>query len=148
MKNYDLVKTIILEKALENNSFKASLEAELMQKLNKINNFSYENIMKKIILISLAVLLLVGSIYLGVKFLNNKEDDSNKKEDIITDTEDENTDNTGIANPASTYCVENGGTLKMVDETDGQVGYCHFDDGSKCEEWAFFRGECMKGDNK
>jgi len=43
------------------------------------------------------------------------------------------------------FCAQNGGKLQIRDETDGQVGYCMFDDGSECEEWAYFRGECVPG---
>jgi hypothetical protein len=48
-------------------------------------------------------------------------------------------DTPGIANPASTFCVEQGGTLEIVDETDGQVGYCNLPDGTRVEEWEYFR---------
>ena len=49
----------------------------------------------------------------------------------------------GIANPAATYCVEQGGTSEIRTAEDGsQSGVCVFPDGSECEEWAFFRGEC------
>jgi putative hemolysin len=48
----------------------------------------------------------------------------------------------GLANPASAYCEEQGGTSEMREGEDGTTGYCVFDDGSECEEWAFFRGEC------
>ena len=44
-----------------------------------------------------------------------------------------------IANPASVYCEEQGGTVEIVDETDGQVGYCVLPDGTRIEEWEFFR---------
>ena len=47
-----------------------------------------------------------------------------------------------MANPASKYCVEQGYKLEIRDEAGGQVGYCIFPDGSECEEWAFYRGEC------
>ncbi|MBG0771877.1 MAG: DUF333 domain-containing protein [Anaerolineaceae bacterium] len=47
-----------------------------------------------------------------------------------------------LPNPASVYCEEQGGTLDIRDEDGGQVGYCIFADGSECEEWAFYRGEC------
>jgi putative hemolysin len=49
----------------------------------------------------------------------------------------------GLANPASVNCTEKGGTLNMVDGTDGQVGMCVLTSGKVCEEWAFFRGECQ-----
>ncbi len=57
-------------------------------------------------------------------------------------------DDTGLANPASVYCVEQGGTVEIRTQDDGsQVGYCIFDDGSECEEWAYYRDECAPGDN-
>ena len=47
-----------------------------------------------------------------------------------------------MANPASTYCVDQGYKLEIRDEAGGQVGYCVFPNGAECEEWAFYRGEC------
>lgn len=47
-----------------------------------------------------------------------------------------------LANPASTHCIKKGGTLKIVDTLQGQVGYCTLPDKTVCEEWAFFRGQC------
>jgi putative hemolysin len=50
-----------------------------------------------------------------------------------------------IANPASVYCEEQGGTLEIRTAADGsQSGYCIFNDGTECEEWAYFRGECLE----
>ena len=48
----------------------------------------------------------------------------------------------GLANPASVHCEEQGGTLDIRTDDAGEVGYCLFEDGSECEEWAFYRGEC------
>ena len=49
----------------------------------------------------------------------------------------------GIANPASTYCLEKGGISEIRTAQDGtQYGVCRFSNGSECEEWAFFRGKC------
>lgn len=53
----------------------------------------------------------------------------------------------GLANPASVHCVDNGGVNELVQEENGTVGYCHFDDGSACEEWAYFEGRCHKGES-
>ena len=51
-----------------------------------------------------------------------------------------------MPNPASVYCEGQGGTVEMRTGTDGgQVGICVFADGSECDEWAFFRGECAPG---
>ena len=46
---------------------------------------------------------------------------------------------TGLANPASVFCVEQGGTLEIVDEAEGQVGYCNLPDGQRIEEWEYYR---------
>lgn len=54
-----------------------------------------------------------------------------------------NTSTTQIANPASVNCTKNGGKLSIVDESEGQVGMCTLSDGTLCEEWAYFRGECQ-----
>jgi|GEM_PF-4563688 len=47
---------------------------------------------------------------------------------------------TGLANPASVYCEEDGGTLEIVDTLEGQIGMCHIG-GQVCEEWALFYSE-------
>jgi putative hemolysin len=48
-----------------------------------------------------------------------------------------------MPNPASVFCVENGFTLEIRTALDGsQSGVCVFTNGSECEEWAYFRGEC------
>ncbi len=50
----------------------------------------------------------------------------------------------GMANPASVHCEEQGGQLEIRTADDGgQYGVCIFPNGSECEEWAFFRGECV-----
>jgi len=49
-------------------------------------------------------------------------------------------ENAEIANPASVYCEENGGTLNL------EEGLCMFEDGSYCEEWSYYRGECQPGE--
>jgi hypothetical protein len=48
-----------------------------------------------------------------------------------------------MPNPASAFCEERGGRVEIREGEGGQVGYCVFPDGSECEEWAFFRGECV-----
>ena len=50
---------------------------------------------------------------------------------------------TGLPNPASVNCEEWDGTLEIKDGEGGQYGVCTFPSGAKCEEWAFFRGECV-----
>lgn len=45
----------------------------------------------------------------------------------------------GMANPASEYCVKQGGKLEIKNEQNGQVGYCHLANGQVIEEWKMFR---------
>lgn len=47
-----------------------------------------------------------------------------------------------IPNPASVYCESQGYRLVIVNGPGGQYGVCVFPDGSSCEEWSFYRGEC------
>ncbi len=51
----------------------------------------------------------------------------------------------GTPNPASTNCVDEGGEVEIKDGEGGQYGLCNFDDGSVCEEWDLFNGDCEKG---
>jgi putative hemolysin len=48
-----------------------------------------------------------------------------------------------MPNPASVYCEQNGNKHEIRIAADGnQNGICIFPDGSTCDEWAYFRGEC------
>lgn len=51
-----------------------------------------------------------------------------------------------IANPASTYCINQGGQLK-IEKTPNQseYGVCIFEDNRQCEEWAMFNKLCPIG---
>ena len=52
-----------------------------------------------------------------------------------------------MPNPASVYCEQNGGTEDLRQDASGGVaGICVFPDGSECDEWAFYRGECKPAD--
>jgi len=49
----------------------------------------------------------------------------------------------GIPNPASVYCTQQGNKLEIHTAADGsQSGTCIFPNGSICDEWAYYRGEC------
>lgn len=56
-----------------------------------------------------------------------------------------NTNTMALANPASVYCVNHGGTLQMKTGPAGEYGMCTFSNGSQCEEWQYFRGQCSYG---
>jgi putative hemolysin len=53
------------------------------------------------------------------------------------------TPSANLPNPASVFCTDQGFRLEIRSDAAGnQSGVCHFPDGSECDEWAFFRGEC------
>jgi putative hemolysin len=45
----------------------------------------------------------------------------------------------GMPNPASQFCIAQGGQLRIVDTPQGQHGMCRLPDGREVEEWAYFR---------
>lgn len=54
----------------------------------------------------------------------------------------------GMPNPAAVYCEEQGYAVEIrTDENGGQYGVCVFPDGSECDEWAYYRGECSPGES-
>ncbi|MCX6795173.1 MAG: DUF333 domain-containing protein [Candidatus Falkowbacteria bacterium] len=54
--------------------------------------------------------------------------------------------NSQLANPASTNCLGQGGTLTIQKRGDGgEYGLCNFEDNRSCEEWALVRGDCPFG---
>jgi putative hemolysin len=55
----------------------------------------------------------------------------------------------GMPNPASVYCIEQGGKLDIVTEASsgGEIGICKFTDGKSCEEWDFFRTKVCASSN-
>lgn len=67
---------------------------------------------------------------------------------LISGSDKNDSGNANMPNPASVFCEENGGTVDIRTAEDGsQTGICIFPDGSECDEWAYFRGECKPGDN-
>ncbi|MFA6321992.1 MAG: GerMN domain-containing protein [Candidatus Buchananbacteria bacterium] len=53
----------------------------------------------------------------------------------------------GLANPASEYCLSQAGKLEGRINNEGQYNICIFKDDTRCEEWAYQRGECQPGKN-
>jgi putative hemolysin len=52
----------------------------------------------------------------------------------------------GMANPASIFCISKGYKNVIRNNADGsQYGVCIFNNGSECDEWKFYRGECKEG---
>lgn len=81
--------------------------------------------------------LFIGFILVGLLLVAACTNTADEKE------ETNNEEQTGIPNPASKFCVDNGGSLDIREEAGGQVGYCTIN-GVECEEWALYRGECAQ----
>ncbi|RKF15950.1 DUF333 domain-containing protein [Alginatibacterium sediminis] len=45
------------------------------------------------------------------------------------------------SNPASEYCIEQGGTTQMFEEAGKQVGYCNLPDGRMVDQWELYYRE-------
>jgi len=49
-----------------------------------------------------------------------------------------------LTDPASLYCIEKGGRLEIRSSgNSSHIGVCILDDGTLCEQWSFYRGECQ-----
>ena len=49
----------------------------------------------------------------------------------------------GMTNPASTYCVQQGGESIIVRDNDGnEYGLCKLPGNKYVEEWSFFNHQC------
>lgn len=62
-----------------------------------------------------------------------KGDGSDHKKETIT---------TAAMSAASKYCVDHGGRILVVENASGEYTLCEFPNGVKCEELAYYRGEC------
>lgn len=50
---------------------------------------------------------------------------------------------TGIANPASTFCVDQGYKVEIRKDDEGnEYGVCIINENNECDEWKFYRKEC------
>ncbi|MBK8901533.1 MAG: DUF3828 domain-containing protein [Anaerolineaceae bacterium] len=55
----------------------------------------------------------------------------------------EPTEEPEIANPAAAFCVKQGNSSQIRSNEDGsQYGVCILNDGTECDEWAFYNGTC------
>src|SRR5271157_3963725 len=79
------------------------------------------------------IILLSGCLSTQYSGANNSTNPSNNQ--------------TALANPASQKCIADGGVDKVLYNSSGQqYGVCLFNDGSVCDEWAYYSGQCRKGE--
>jgi putative hemolysin len=101
--------------------------------------------MTKKIIVPLLILILLICSFLLIKTLKPVPEVLDTTGTKTTGT-GQITTTTGMANPASVYCKDQGGKLSIRKDAEGnEYGICVFDDGTECDEWKFFRKECTKG---
>lgn len=105
--------------------------------------------MNKFVKISLIIvigILVVFGLIAIAGFLKFNFSDSDIKVVETTTTTAATSTMAGLANPASTNCINQGGQLEIKTKADGsQYGVCFFEDNRQCEEWALMRGQCPVG---
>ena len=57
----------------------------------------------------------------------------------VVKKEEEKSPVIGMPNPASVYCVEQGGESILVRSKKGDFGVCRLKDGTAVEEWEYYR---------
>lgn len=101
--------------------------------------------MKKFYLIILIIFVIIAGALVYLLMFQKAATPVNNN----NNQENLNTNQTGIANPASVNCRNKGYKSEIITSSDGsQYGVCIFSDKSQCEEWAYFRNECQIGQNK
>ena len=81
----------------------------------------------------------LGFPYLAPSFLSGSTDDADTDGPPIPG---EGEILMGIANPATIYAEEMGYKWRVERTSDGEYGIITFPDGTECEEWDFYRGQC------
>lgn len=63
---------------------------------------------------------------------------------LLVSCNDNSSDNSKTANPASQKCIDDGYKIYIRENENGdQTGYCILSDEVECEEWDYFRGNCV-----
>ena len=106
-----------------------------------------------IIFIAIIIFLVYSFVFLQGK-IPMEQDEQETEQTEHEQTEDEVIDQeldqeiVGLANPASVYCLEQGGKSETVNFDQGEDSVCVFDDQSFCWEWDLFNKKCQKGELK
>lgn len=64
-------------------------------------------------------------------------------------TDDKLAQDTALTNPATVYCLQQGGKFTMRKSLDGSTeGLCTLSDNITCEVWAYYQGDCPAGSKR
>ena len=101
----------------------------------------------KVVIFIVLVLIVMSGIYFYWMSNNPVKDVETQLPVVNEPTIIDDTNKTGMSNPASDNCIAKGGELEIITNTDrSQFGLCQLE-GYACEEWTLFRNECdIEGD--
>ena len=99
--------------------------------------------MKKLVFLGIVIGIIIISLFTALKFYLKKDASQNTSRETLLPSA---TPAPTIANPASTNCLKQGGTLTIQKRGDGGAyGLCTFEDNRACEEWALMNKQCPVG---
>lgn len=102
--------------------------------------------MKKVLILVGIIVLIVLVVFLAKRGSGPAPQNPSPMLPVTQTTMPSKTDtpqSVGMANPASTFCIDNGGTLATVKTDAGASANCTLPNGTVCDEWKLFRGECV-----
>ena len=82
--------------------------------------------LKSVVAVLMVVATVIGTA--ATRKTTTKKNNNNSKSPSI-----------GMTNPASSYCVEQGGESIIVKSQNGEYGVCKLKDGTAMEEWEYYR---------
>jgi putative hemolysin len=84
-------------------------------------------------------LILIGLLLVGCA-----QNIAQPNQEAVPTPPNSQTGSANMPNPAAAHCEQQGYKSEIRTAADGsQSGVCIFADGSECDEWAFYRGECV-----
>lgn len=123
----------------EKNMIMKKLSGDTSEQINIIQEFVSDGAMAREMIQEQSAKIERKMENIEKRAINSPDSSSDSSNDARNEL---NNNNVGIANPASVYCENNGGKLKPIVDKENSYSMCIFADGSECEEWTFFRGEC------
>jgi putative hemolysin len=104
---------------------------------------------KVLILICACLLLPAAGCGQKAKPTAEKQDAATTTTIIQPKTDDKIAQDTALSNPATVYCLSEGGKFTMRKTLLGTTeGLCTLPDNITCEVWAYYQGDCPKGSKK
>lgn len=103
--------------------------------------------------LAVMALLFMGCGTVQTQAQTDQNATSTQKQDLIADQEvvpqDKLAEDTALSNPATVYCLEQGGKFTLSKSFDGSTeGVCTLQNNISCEVWAHYKGDCPVGAKK